>query len=188
MMAPPIVETLRLVLAAPRAEDGDAVFRRYASDPNVTRYLAWPRHRTIADTQAFLAFSSSQWEREGAGPYLIWSRADRQLLGSTGIDLESGRRAMTGCVLAEDAWGHGYATEALTTIVGVATDIGVRRLRAVCHPNHHASQRVLGKCGFERDGSWDRRIEFPNLASGQPQDVLCFGRDLQPPGDKATPK
>ena len=190
MMAPPIVETPRLVLAVPQVEDADAIFRRYASDQNVTRYLAWPRHRTLADTHAFLAFSDSQWEREGAGPYLIWSQADGNLLGSTGIDLESGRQAMTGYVLAEDAWGHGYATEALTAIAGVATDIGVWRLRAVCHPNHRVSQRVLEKCGFERDRSWNRRVAFPNMASDQPQNVLCFARDLRRAGDgdEATPQ
>lgn len=106
--------------------------------------------------------------------YLIWSRADGQLLGSTGLGLEPGGQAITGYVLAADGWGRGFATEALVAMVDVATDIGVRRLYALCHPEHRASWRVLEKCGFERDASWNRKMEFPNLTPGIMQDVLCY--------------
>ncbi len=169
-----MVETPRLVLSMPAATDAEGVFRRYAGDDDVTRYLGWPTHRTVADARAFLAFSAIQWEREGAGPYLIWAKADGRLLGGTGLGLEPGGQAITGYVLATDAWGKGYATEALTTVVEVATDIGVRQLYALCHPEHRASWRVLEKCGFKRDGSWNRQVEFPNLAPGFLQEVLCY--------------
>ena len=181
MKAPPLVETPRLVLSAPVAADAEAVFRRYASDENVTRYVGWPKHRTVVDTDAFLAFSGVQWEREGAGPYLIWARADGLLLGSTGLGLEPNGQAITGYVLATDAWGKGYATEALTAVVEVAADIGVRRLYALCHPQHRASWRVLEKCGFERDGSWNRQLEFPNIAAGNHS-----GCPLLSPGASST--
>lgn len=178
MQAPPLVETPRLVLSAPAVTHAEDVFQRYASDDDVTRYLGWPTHRTVADTRGFLAFSAVQWEREGAGPYLIWARADGRLLGSTGLGLEPGGQAITGYVLAKDAWGKGYATEALTAVVDVATGIGVRRLYALCHPQHRPSWRVLEKCGFERDGSWNRQVQFPNLATGHAQGVLCYRRGL----------
>ena len=180
MNAPPLVETPRLVLSAPVATDADIMFERYTSDDDVTKYLGWPTHRTVADTQGFLALSAVQWEREGAGPYLIWARADGRLLGSTGLGLERGGQAITGYVLTTDAWGKGYATEALAAVVGVATDIGVTGLYALCHPQHRASWRVLEKCRFERDGSWNRQVEFPNLAAGTAQDVLCYRRGLNP--------
>ena len=178
MTAPPLVVTSRLVLVAPAVTDAELVFERYASDDTVTKYLGWPTHRTVAETQAFLAFSAVQWEREGAGPYLIRSASDGQLLGSTGLGLEPNGQAITGYVLAADAWGKGYATEVLTAMVDVATDVGVSRLYALCHPQHRASSEVLEKCGFQRDGSWDRQQEFPNLAAGKLQDVLCYRRGL----------
>jgi ribosomal-protein-alanine N-acetyltransferase len=176
--APLIVETARLTLSAPAATDAELVFQRYAGDDEVTRYVGWPAHRTVADTEAFLAFSAEQWERNEAGPYLIWARADGQLLGGTGLGLEPDGQAITGYVLAVDAWGKGYATEALTAMVEVATDIRVTQLYALCHAQHRASSRVLEKCGFARDASWDRPVEFPNLAVGKPEDVLCYRREL----------
>jgi len=172
--APLQIETARLLLSPPESRDAESIFERYASDPDVTRFLGWPRHQSIADTLAFLAFSGQEWERWPAGPYLIWSRGNRQLLGGTGFGFEAADHAVTGYVLAKDAWGKGYATEALTAIVQVACDIGVRRLSALCHPEHRASWRVLEKCGFVRDGTWSRYVEFPNLAPGTPQDVACY--------------
>jgi ribosomal-protein-alanine N-acetyltransferase len=178
MKAPLLVDTPRLTLSAPAATHAELIFQRYAGDDNVTRYVGWPTHRTVADTQGFLAFSAAQWERDGVGPYLIWARAGGQLLGGTGLGLEPDGQASTGYVLAADAWGKGYATEALIAMVEVATGIAVRQLYALCHPQHRASRRVLEKCGFARDARWHSPVEFPNLAPGKPEDALCYRRSL----------
>jgi RimJ/RimL family protein N-acetyltransferase len=178
MMAPPEVTTARLILVRPRAGDAPDVFTRYASDPDVTRYLAWPRHTSVRDTQAFLTLSDAEWERWPAGPYLIRRRSDDYLLGSTGLSFDSADQAVTGYVLARDAWGQGYATEALTAMVDVARQTGVRRLYALCHPDHRASWHVLEKCGFDRVD--DTRAVFPNLAPGVTQPTRCYRVLLTP--------
>ena len=107
-------ETQRLLLRRPRAQDAENIFRRYASDREVTRYLGWPRHDDVSRTIAFIAFSDSEWERWPAGPYLIECRETGALLGGTGLAFDTAGRAATGYVLASDAWGKGYATEALS--------------------------------------------------------------------------
>lgn len=142
----------------------------------MTRYLSWPTHRSIDDTRRFLELSESEWQRWPAGPYLIESRDDRRLLGSTGFGFETPFRAATGYVLARDAWGLGYATEALQALVALAPDLGVLRFHALCHPEHAASRRVLEKCGFDRECLHRGHSEFPNLKSGEPFDVLCYAR------------
>ena len=172
------IVTARLVVSRPVAGDAAAIFGRYASDPEVTRFLGWPRHRSVADTQAFLAFSDQEWERWPAGPYLIRSRDDNRLLGSTGFSFQTTDRAVTGYVLAKDAWGRGYATEALTAMVDVARRLGVKRLSALCHPEHRASWRVLEKCGFVRDANGTQQVEFPNLAPGVPQDAAYYEKSF----------
>jgi RimJ/RimL family protein N-acetyltransferase len=182
MTAPSRVETARLLLSVPMPSDAAAVFERYAGDPEVTKYLGWPTHQTVSETEAFIAFSTSQWERDGMGPYLIRSRESGVLLGSTGLGLantgqsDNRFRAMTGYVLARDAWGKGYATEALRAMVNVARGIGIVSLSALCHPDHQASVHVLEKCEFARDLRWTRKVVFPNLQSGVPQDVWCYTR------------
>jgi RimJ/RimL family protein N-acetyltransferase len=169
------IETARLVLRRPVAADADAIFRRYAGDPEVTKFLAWPRHRSVEDTRVFLAFSDEEWRRWPAGPYLVESRAEGELLGSTGLAFESPVVAATGYVLAKDAWGSGYATEALRAMVELAGELGVERLYARCHAANTASAHVLEKCGFAQEDALSSREEFPNLGG----DAYClyYGRD-----------
>ena len=174
MKAPERIETRRLVLQRPIATDVEAIFDRYASDREVTRFMSWPVHQSLADTRAFLAFSDAEWDRWPAGPYLVRSRTDGTLLGSTGLAFEMPYRAVTGYILAKDAWGNGYATEALQAVVEAARAVGVRRLYALCHPEHQASWRVLEKCGFVREGTLRRYAVFPNLNPGEPCDVICY--------------
>jgi RimJ/RimL family protein N-acetyltransferase len=174
MKAAAQVDTARLVLRQPTNADAASIFQRYASDLDVTRFLGWPRHQSIQDTEVFLQFSAQEWTRWPAGPDLICSRAGGQLLGSTGLGFQTANEAVTGYVLATDAWGKGYATEALAAMLDVARGVGVTRLFAQCHPEHRPSQRVLEKCGFVFDDPPTRSAEFPNLAPGVQQDALCY--------------
>ena len=180
MKAPLEFETSRLRLTAPTAADAGAIFERYAGDADITRYLGWPRHQSIADTRSFLAFSAAEWERWPAGPYLIRARSDGRLLGSTGLTYDGPDEAITGYVLAKDAWGQGYATEALQAMVDLSRQLGLARVCAFCHADHRASWRILERCGFRRDPDWSTQVEFPNLAPGVLQDVARYILVLRP--------
>jgi [ribosomal protein S5]-alanine N-acetyltransferase len=173
--------TDRLSLRRPERRDAEAIFARYASDPAVTRYVSFATHRSLDDTFSFLAYSDAEWGRWPAGPLLIESRADGSLLGGAGLLFETTHRAVTGYVLARDAWGKGYATEALNAVVDGAKRLGVRRLFAHCHTAHRASERVLEKCGFEREGVLLAHSEFPNLQPGEMLDVVIYARILRGP-------
>jgi ribosomal-protein-alanine N-acetyltransferase len=160
LKAPERIETARLVLRKPILADAEAMFSRYASVPQVTRFMSWPTHQSVNDTLAFLHFSNAAWEKWPAGPYLIES--GEILLGSTGFGFETPESAETGYVLAVDAWGQGYATEALQAVVVVARELGVR-LHAHVHPENVRSARVLQKCGFTQDAQAARFVRFPNI-------------------------
>ncbi len=112
------------------------------------------------------------------GPYLIERQGDRRSLGGPGLAFETSTVAATGYVLARDAWGHGYATEAVAAVVVVARQLGVRRLYALCQPNHHASIHVLEKCGFVLEDLLPGFADFPNLGSGQREDCLRYAQVL----------
>jgi RimJ/RimL family protein N-acetyltransferase len=171
--APETIVTPRLRLTRPREADACAIFERYASDAEVTRFLGWPRHQTSADTREFIGFSDAEWARWPAGPYLAWF-SDGRLAGATGLAFETPWRAATGYVFARDAWGHGYAGEALMAMVQLAPSLGVSRLYALCHPGHQASRRVLERGGFTFEGVLRAHAVFPNLEPGVPADCACY--------------
>lgn len=174
-MAPERIITERLLLRRPVVADARAIFERYAGDPEVTRWMGWPRHRDVADSAAFVDFSDQQWSESGVGPYLIESRDGGRLLGSTGIGFEESDVASTGYILARDAWGVGYASEALRAMVDLAETLAMKRFYALCHPDHRASAHVLEKGGFVLEGRLPQHYEFPNLQPGVRQDALSYG-------------
>jgi ribosomal-protein-alanine N-acetyltransferase len=177
--APELIKTPRLILRKPDLTDAQMIFTRYAGDLEVTRLLGWPRHESLDASRAFLAFSNTEWERWPAGPYLVESREDGTLLGSTGLAFETPYRASTGYVLAKDAWGKGYATEVLQAVVGIANKVGIIRLYALCHFENPVSCRVLEKCGFACEGILRRHSEFPYLKRGDLLDVFCYAKILE---------
>jgi ribosomal-protein-alanine N-acetyltransferase len=177
-VATPIL-TPRLILRPPDAKDAALIFGRYAGDLEVTRFVGWPRHASIHETAAFVEFSASEWARWPVGPLLIESRSDGALLGSTGLAFESPTQASTGYVLARDAWGFGYASEALTAVVAVAKTLAMTRLYALCHPSHSASIRVLERGGFLYEGLVNKQQIFPNLCDS-PQNVASYAYALAP--------
>jgi ribosomal-protein-alanine N-acetyltransferase len=160
----------RLHLRPPRADDARAVYH-YASDPAVTRYLAWPRHTSEADSERFLQRAISGWQ-DGAS--LVWMIEDEEgVAGSIGAKL-SGANAGIGYVLSRHCWRRGYATEALELVsAALLCHTPVRRVWAQCVGENIASQRVLEKCGFHYQRTQPGYFSCPNLG-GERRDVLLY--------------
>ena len=174
MKAPHAIHTERLLLRRPRSQDAAAIFTRYAGDASVGRYLAWPIHRSVDDTKAFLELADAEWQRWPAGPYLICRGEEETVIGSTGLVFDSPRTASTGYVIARDSWGRGFATESVLAMTRLAKALRCDRLLAYCHPEHAASERVLDKAGFLRDALLADFCEFPNLVRGKRQSVVRY--------------
>jgi [ribosomal protein S5]-alanine N-acetyltransferase len=171
MLAAPLrIATARLVLRRLTADDAEAIFT-YAGDSEATRYMSWPKHRSLDDTRRFIEFALAHWEHQGIGAYLI--ERDGVVVGSTGLDPDGRERALTGYILARHAWGCGYATEACHAMMQLGRSLGFLRIGAQCHVDHLASARVLEKSGMRFEGILQRQIVLPNL-SDELQDVRSY--------------
>ena len=49
------LETERLILRRFTIEDADAMFKNWASDAEVTKYLTWPTHTDVSVSQAVIS-------------------------------------------------------------------------------------------------------------------------------------
>jgi [ribosomal protein S5]-alanine N-acetyltransferase len=171
---PERIETPRLVLRRPLAGDAEAVFSGWASDAVATQFMSWPRHRSIADSQAFLDFSDGEWDAWPAGPYVIELGSTGELIGSCGFAFCGRESAEVGYIIARGAWGQGYATESLAAQIAAAAPLAPVTLGAAVHPDNRASLRVLAKCSFVSDGAPSVAVVFPNLPGSGP--VLAVRR------------
>src|ERR1700730_9133283 len=100
MNAPDHLATARLLLRRPLRSDAELIYSHYASDPEVTRFLSWPRHTSIEHTHSFLDYSDNDDTDGPARADHIDKEKDRRLWGSTGFHFEAPDRVITGYVLA----------------------------------------------------------------------------------------
>lgn len=172
MTAPESLATARLCLRRCRPADSQAIFSSYAQDPEVTRYLVWQPHRSLADTQAFTAFADAAWHQGREFTWAIWTPAG-ELIGGLALR-PTGPKADVGYVLARSHWGRGYATEALSAVLAWAlAQPGLYRVWGTCDVDNLASARVLEKAGMQREGLLRRWCVHPNLGD-EPRDSWCY--------------
>ena len=174
---PEAFATERLIARIPCAGDAPEVFAAYASDPEVTRYLAW-RHYTDPELlRTFLAGVARTWSEE-EGRHYAWllSRRDAPgVIGSIGVNFDA-HRAMLGYVLARSCWGQGLMVEAVRYVSAWAlAQPALYRVWAFCDVENTASARVLEKAGFAPEGRLRRWHVCPTLGP-EPRDCLVYAR------------
>lgn len=145
------LSTARLDLVALSLEDAPAIFA-YASDPEISRLVAWPRHETIETSRRSVARSLIGYAQGGHYEWALKRRSDRVFIGTCGfgeIDFVQGVGDMN-YVLARPHWGQGFATEAAAAVLqfGFAR-LGLRIIEANAFPENIRSSRVLFKLGMQ---------------------------------------
>ncbi len=175
MIANSFFSSERMEMRHPVPEDAALIFQRYSSLLEVTCFLGWPRHQSLADSNAFIRFSDNEWENNHLGPLLCFDRQSGEFIGSTGLAMEDQRVASTGCVIAPGYLGQGFGTECLQSMQSLANSMRLLRLLAFVHPENPASTSMLEKCGFKRDDSRAKKMVFPNLPGAPVVKADCYG-------------
>ena len=159
---PECLETERLILRPARLSDAAAIFA-YASDPEVTHFLNFPRHGALAESEAFARRCIECWRDGTAYYWAITERGDPMLLGGIEVRLNP-PRADFGYVLDRRVWRRGYATEAASALVAWSmAQTQIFRVWATCHPHNAKSIRVLEKSGLSVEGRLENWEARPNL-------------------------
>jgi len=154
---PPTLETERLILRPVTPDDAQAVFD-YASNPNVTRFTIFETHRTIDDSRWFVIDNvRSRYSAQEPDPLAITLKTEpERMIGALGAHWASqpnGTMEM-GYAIGEPYWGLGIVVEAARALMRlVFTEYAVERLQARVIAGNDASERVLAKLGFTREGT-----------------------------------
>jgi RimJ/RimL family protein N-acetyltransferase/ribosomal protein S18 acetylase RimI-like enzyme len=145
------ITTQRVTIRMMRVADA-AVHAEYRNEPEVARYQSWDLPYSIDDARATFA---AQEGRDGIAPG-GWTTLAIELagavIGDVAVELNAGGSvAQLGYTLTSAHHGHGYATEAATTVVAALFESGVHRVYAEVDPEHVASMRVLEAIGMTFD-------------------------------------
>ena len=174
MINPPkSLKTDRLSLRKAKLADAEAIFRQYATDPEVTKYVSWRAHRNLEETRDYMRMCSLAWDVGKAFHWVIECVADKQVMGMMIARVDAEKWEL-GYVLARQHWGQGFMTEALKGLIAWALkEKNIYRVWAVCDVDNLASARVMEKSGMQREGVLRRWSVHPNL-SPEPRDSYCY--------------
>lgn len=165
-------ETARLRLRRPALTDAPDVFE-YASDPEVTRYLAFTTHRVLGTVEEFLRTLDTAAEQGWRYAWAITETGSDRLIGMLEVRIDSAK-AEVGYVLGKRYWGRGYMAEALRPVVEwTLRQDSIHRVWAVCDAENRGSARVLEKVGMTREGTLRSWAVSPNISSA-PRDHFCY--------------
>jgi RimJ/RimL family protein N-acetyltransferase len=116
------------------------------ADPEVMRFMGGPLDEM--DTWRQMAVFAGHWELRGYGLWAV--EREGELIGRVGLLQPHGWPGLeVGWLLARDAWGHGYATEAARAAVEYAwSELGAHELISLITPDNAASQRVAQRLGM----------------------------------------
>lgn len=169
--AVPALETERLVLRAPRADDAAAMTRLLADRRIAINTARIPYPYGIADAEQFAAAVN---RLDGEATFVI--ALDAMPIGVCGVEPREGGPEI-GYWIGVSHWGQGYATEAVRALIDHAfADLAHETLQAGTRVSNPASRRVLEKCGFQWTGVRLSRIRAINSAA--PTDRYRLDRRL----------
>jgi len=170
---PDHIVTERLSLRRLRYEDAEEIFYTYASKPEVTRFVSWPTHQTLRDTNAFLRYAINAWDSGTDYSFAIRLKESNRLIGSIGVINEDGKLQF-GYVFSPTQWNKGYATEVCLRLMSLLRNQkGVYRIQSFVDSENVSSARVLIKSGLVEEARLVRWFRFVNQ-SNEAKDCILF--------------
>lgn len=152
------IETERLLLRPFTMNDAPAMYKNWASDEEVTRFLMWPFHKELAVSESVL----QEWTKNYCKKdYYQWAIVFREFcdepIGSISvvntID-ETVKKAHIGYCIGKTWWHRGITSEALKAVMDFLFDeVGVNRIEARHDPRNPNSGAVMKKCGLRFEGT-----------------------------------
>lgn len=156
----PIIETERLLLRKPAADDIPKLYSIF-SDPEATRFYDVEPFRSVSEAEDLLESLLWRYSMEMQIRWAICWKEDKALLGTCGFHSveKLHNKAEIGYELHPDAWGKGVMSEALDAIIRYGfICMDLNRIEAVCLPENAASKKLLEKKGFKIEGILRKRF------------------------------
>ena len=155
------LETERLILRRFTPDDAEPMFRNWASDPAVTKYLTWNTHEDLYETENLLAAWCAVYQDPAIYNWAIELRESGQAVGNISVVNRSDRDRCCeiGYCLSAGLWRQGIMPEAARAVVRfLLLEVGYHRVGAWHDIRNPASGRVMQKCGMVYEGTMRDRI------------------------------
>lgn len=151
------IETDRLILRRYKIEDADAMYKNWASDSEVTKFLTWQPHPSVEVSRSII----ENWLKEYSDKkYYQWAIVlkdnGNEPIGDISVVHMNEDISMVhiGYCLGRAWWRRGIMSEALKAVMDFMFDtVEVNRVEARHDPRNPNSGKVMQKCGMKYEGT-----------------------------------
>ena len=154
------IETERLILRQASLSDAEAMFRNWANDPEVTKFLTWPTHSSPEISRMVIGSWLSGYDKNDHYHWMITVKAegDEPIGSISAVSMnETANSVEIGYCIGRNWWHRGIMTEALGTVIRyMISECGFQRITAKHDCNNPHSGGVMRKCGMRYEGTFRR--------------------------------
>ena len=151
------LETDRLILRRYVNEDAAAMYKNWASDSEVTKFLMWPPHSSQEVSQGV----TEEWvklysdERFYHWAIVLKENGDEPIGDIAVVDIkENVSTVHIGYCIGKAWWHKGITSEALKAVMDFMFDeVDVNRFESRHDPRNPNSGGVMKKCGMKYEGT-----------------------------------
>ncbi len=151
------IETNRLILRQFKVTDAEAMYRNWASDPEVTKFLTWPAHQSVKVSEMVLKDWIEEYSKDDFYQWAIVLKENGdEPIGSIAVVHGDDKIKMVhiGYCIGRKWWHQGITTEALAAIIHfLIMKVGVNRVESRHDPHNPNSGYVMKKCGMKYEGT-----------------------------------
>lgn len=150
------LETERLVLRRFVNEDAEAMYKNWAADEEVTKYLTWPPHSNQEVSQRVIEEWVEAYASESYYHWAIVLKEKGEPIGSIAVVHmnEDVSMVQIGYCIGKTWWHNGLTVEALKAVMDFLFDIvEVNRIESRHDPQNPNSGKVMKKCGMKYEGT-----------------------------------
>ena len=149
------IETSRLILRQASIEDAEPMFRNWANDPEVTKFLTWPIHENVEITKKLLESWVESYKKEDYYQWMIVLKETGEPIGSImASTVGRAQSAHIGYCIGKAWWHQGIMSETLKAVMDFLFDkVGYHRVEAMHDRNNPHSGDVMKKCGMKYEGT-----------------------------------
>jgi len=171
------IKTDRLTLRRFDLTDAETMFRNWASDTEVTRYLRFLPHKDADESRTII----QQWvDGYDNDCNYLWGicQEDGELIGSIGMFItEPDNKADIGYCIGRKWWGKGYTSEALKAVIDyMFTNTDIERIEAYHAAANPSSGKVMINAGMEHEGF--ARHKYKNAYGYHDSDMYGIIREM----------
>lgn len=150
------LETERLVLRRFVKEDAAAMYKNWAADKEVTKYLMWPAHSSQKVSEKVIEDWVKAYDSKSYYQWAIVLKEKGEPIGSISVVHmnEEVSMAHVGCCIGKAWWHRGVMSEALKAVMDFLFDVvDVNRIESRHDPRNPNSGKVMEKCGMRYEGT-----------------------------------